>query len=126
MNAYLLVSGVLAILMGLAHSLIGEWLILRPLRSEGLPAVRGSGRHTKSTLRFTWHVTSVLGFGTAAILLYFARQPSFDPGAVFVLRALSVSYFICFGVSIVGSRARHPSWLVFLVIALLTWLSTSP
>lgn len=55
--------------MVIAHSVVGKILILIPIqKTEGLPAVRGSVRNTRSMPRFAWHVTSVLGIGIACIL----------------------------------------------------------
>jgi hypothetical protein len=125
MNYYLLISGILTIFMGIAHSVIGEVLIISPIqKTQGLPPVRKSVRATKLTLRFTWHVTSVLGFGTAVILLYFSRMSAFNQEQIFILRTLSLTFLVSFLVSLIGSRARHPAWAIFLVISVLTWLST--
>jgi hypothetical protein len=125
MNYYLLISGVLTIFMGIAHSIIGEALILRPLqKTDGLPAVRGSVRATKSTLRFTWHVTSVFGFGSSIILLYYCSRQEFSADQIFVLRILSLTNFVSFLVAIIGSGGRHLSWLVFIFVSVLTWLGT--
>src|SRR5688500_3758159 len=106
-NYYLLISAILTIVTCIAHSVIGEILILRPLqKAKGLPAVRGNVRTTKLTLRFTWHVTSVLGFGIAIILFYYCRLTAFGTEQLFVLRTISLTFFISFLVSIIGSRAR--------------------
>jgi hypothetical protein len=126
LNTYLLISGILAILLSVAHSIIGEVLILIPMqKSEGIPAVRGSIRTTKRTLRFTWHITSVLGVGIAFLLFHYAKFAAPTPDHVYVLRVLSLTFFASFVVSIVGSRARHPSWMVFLIVSILIWLGTN-
>ena len=112
--------------MVIAHSVLGELWILIPLqKTEGLPAVRGSKRFTKSTLRFAWHVTTVLGLGVACIFFYYAQFTEFTSDQISVLRILSVTFFVSFIVSIVGARARHPSWIVMLIVSILTWLSTN-
>lgn len=126
LNVYLVVSAVLTILMAIAHSVVGEILILIPLqKAEGLPAVRGSVRTTKSTLRFAWHVTSVLGIGIFIILYHYSAVPEFNPEQIFILRTLSLTFFTSFVIAIVGSRARHPSWAVFILVSILTWMSTN-
>lgn len=125
MNVYLIISASLTALMALVHSVVGELLILIPLqKAKGLPAVRGSVRVTKSTLRFTWHITSVLGLGLGIIFFYYARFTEFNSEQTFILRTLSLTYAASFLVALVGSRGRHPSWAVFLLVAILTWLST--
>ncbi|MEO6065693.1 MAG: hypothetical protein ABIP49_07960 [Lysobacterales bacterium] len=118
-------SAILTVLLSVIHSAVGEKLILIPLQhSEGLPAVRGSVRSTRETLRFAWHVTSVFGLGIAAILFRYARMDELDSGDIFILKTLSLTFLASFIVAIVGSRARHPSWIVFALLSLLTWLGT--
>ena len=126
MNVYLIISGILTALMAIVHSVVGEILILIPLqKAEGLPAVRGSVRTTRSTLRFTWHVTSVFGIGIAFIFFYYSRFTEFNSEQIYILRTLSLTFLASFVVAIVGSRARHPSWAVFIFVSILTWLSTN-
>ena len=124
MNYYLLVSAILMAIMGIAHSVVGEIKILQPLESsKDLPAVRGSTRHTRLTLRFTWHITTVLGFGIAAILFLYSQAMVLQAQQVVVVQIFSITFFISFLVSLIGSRARHPSWIVFLIASVLTWLA---
>lgn len=124
MNYYLLVSGILMVVMGIVHSIVGEKKIIGPIQhAEELPKVRGSIRGTKQTLRFAWHVTSVLGWGAGVILFYYATLTAFAADQIFVLKTLSVTFFICFLVSLIGSRAKHPSWIIFIIVSILTWLS---
>jgi hypothetical protein len=126
MNIYLLISGVLIIAMGIAHSIIGERSIIGPIqKTEVLPSVRGSITFTKRTLRFAWHVTSVFGFGIAIILLHYGRFSTFNSDQIFVLRTLSLTLFISFLVSVIGARAKHPSWIIFALAAVLVWISTT-
>lgn len=126
MNTYLIISSTLIILMMIAHSYLGEKLILRPLQtSKDLPIVRGSQDNTRSTLRFAWHVTSVLGFGIALILFYYAGFDGLSAEQSAVIRIFSVTFFISFLVALVGSKGRHLSWAVFLALSILTWVSAS-
>ncbi|HYC87321.1 MAG TPA: hypothetical protein VEB86_18945 [Chryseosolibacter sp.] len=123
MDTYLLISSILITLMAVSHSVVGELAIIGPLQKvPGLPALRGSIRLTKMTLRFAWHVTSVLGIGLAAILFYYSLDTGPDADRLFILKTLSLTFFAGFVVSIIGSRMKHPAWLVFLVVSILTWL----
>lgn len=126
MNTYLLISGALLALTAVVHSAVGEKLLLIPLQKvDGLPTVGGSTRVAKETLRFAWHVTSVLGIGIAVILVYYASVPKLAPDQIYVLRVLSLTCQASFVVAIVGSRARHPSWIVFLLVSILIWLGAA-
>ena len=123
LNTYLVIAGFLTILLSIAHTIIGEILILIPLqKAEGLPAVRGSVSTTKRTLRFTWHITSVLGIGIAFLLFHYAKFAELTPDHRYVLSIMSLTFFVSFVVSLVGSKARHPSWIVFLIVSILIWL----
>jgi hypothetical protein len=125
LNTHLVISGILSILLSIAHTIIGEILILIPMQNaEGIPAVRGSTRTTKRTLRFAWHVTSVLGIGIGFLLFQYAKFSELTPDHVYVLRILSLTFLASFILSIVGSRARHPSWVIFLIVSILIWLTT--
>jgi hypothetical protein len=124
MNYHLFTSAVLVAITSLLHSLIGEVKIIGPIqKSSDLPAVRGSIRHTKLTLRFTWHVTTVLGFGFAVILFHLSTR-ELTADHIFIVRAISLTFLVNFFVSLIGSRARHISWVAFLVITVLTWWGT--
>lgn len=121
MNAYLLTASLLIVATAVVHSVLGELWIIGKLDPRGLPALRGSRAATRRTLRFTWHVTSVLGLGIAAVVLYLASVERLTAEQTAVLRVISVTLFASFLVAIVGSRGRHPSWLVFLIVAGLVW-----
>jgi hypothetical protein len=122
MNGYLVTASVLTGLMCLAHSVLGEIFILIPLHRREGRAGR-TGLTTRAVLRFTWHILSVLGLGMAAILGYYSRFPALAADQIAVLRILALTSLVSFGIALAGSRARHPSWAVFLVVAGLTWLS---
>ena len=125
MNLHLLISAVLLVSLSIAHTIVGEVLVLRPLdRATGLPGIRGSVRTMRETLRFAWHVTSVLGVGVAAVLLHCARLTPLDGDSARVVRIVALTCAASFVVALVGSRGRHPSWVVFLVVAILSWLGS--
>lgn len=120
MNSLLLAAALIAIATVLVHSILGEWLIIGRLQAKLLPSVRGSRTITLRTLRFAWHITTVLGLGIALILLHQAKLAAPD---VFVLRCLMLTFFASFLVALLGSRARHPSWIAFIAMAVLVKLA---
>lgn len=124
MNAALLLAIALLIVLGVAHSYLGErYILVRLFRRTDLPHLRGSDTFTRQTLRFAWHITSVAWFGIATLLFLLARSdgplPTADIGAVVAVTALISSI-----VALVGARGRHASWIVFLIIAGLVWYGT--
>ena len=120
MNSLLLAAALIAIATVLVHSILGEWLIIGRLQAKLLPSVRGSRTITLRTLRFAWYITTVLGLGIALILLHQAKLAAPD---VFVLRCLMLTFFASFLVALLGSRARHPSWIAFIAMAVLVKLA---
>jgi hypothetical protein len=120
MKPFLAVAALLAVLIGVLHSYLGErYLLIRLFRRENLPRLFGSDEFTKRTLRFAWHVTSIAWFGLAGILLLLARQQA-SPLAV--SRAVAGTFLASALLAAAGSRGRHYSWVVFLAIAALAWL----
>jgi len=115
---YLPVAASLAVLIGVAHSYLGERYILQRLFRRELPKLFGSDWFTKRTLRFAWHLTSVAWWGFAALL--FMLPPVGGEGARQTVLWVVVGVFGVSAVAaLVGSRGRHLSWVVFLAIALL-------
>lgn len=110
----LLATAALLVLVGLAHSVLGERYILTRLFRRPLPPLFGSDAFTKGTLRFAWHITTIAWFGFAALLVNdFASRGS-------SLRIVSVTFLATGLVALVASRGTHLSWIVFLAIAALT------
>ncbi|MEX2154720.1 MAG: hypothetical protein WD825_15365 [Gemmatimonadaceae bacterium] len=125
MNTLLLAAAGLILLLGAAHSYLGErYILIRLFRRSDLPTMFGSDLFTRRTLRFAWHLTTVVWWGLAALLFVAARNgsgamPLARVGAIVATTALASAV-----VAFVGSHGRHLSWLVFLAISMLAWLGT--
>jgi hypothetical protein len=120
MRISLLIAAGLTTLLAAAHSYLGErYILMRLFRRTDLPKLFGGSEFTTRTLRFAWHITSVAWLGLASLILVLAQSP----GAAQVAQARLIAG--AFGISglaaLVGSRGRHLSWVVFLVIAALVW-----
>jgi len=109
-------AAVLLIAIGLAHSYLGErYILIRLFRKDDLPKLYGGTKFTKSTLRFAWHLTTVAWFGFALVLIHLSGD-SVSENVIGNIIALT---FLVHGiVSLVGSKGRHFSWPVFLVIGI--------
>ncbi|MEM6431459.1 MAG: hypothetical protein AAF708_19630 [Deinococcota bacterium] len=93
---------------------------MRLFRSRQLPQLFGDDSFTRQTLRFAWHITSVMGLGFAYLL--FAARLHFDMRQA-ILNTVSIVFAACGCLALGFTRARHLSWLVFLTVAVLAWLS---
>jgi hypothetical protein len=135
MNAYFAAAGGLTFLLGVAHSVLGELFLIRRLASDHLPPVApfslvevrnmglaGSGDLARRTLRFTWHIATVLGWTFAAILLRLALPSSPGPDREFVARATALSFCACSLLALFCTRGKHPAWVACLAIATFIWL----
>ena len=114
MSIPLVAAAVLAALLGTVHSYLGERFILLPLfRRHPLPDF------VRRTLRLAWHVTTVLAFGFTGLLLVMALP---DREATRTMAGIISATFALSGVvSLVISRGRHLSWIVFFAIGALVW-----
>ena len=111
-------AAALALLIGVAHSYLGERYILIRLLRLDLPRLFGSDWFTKRTLRFAWHVTTIAWWGFAALLLTLPATGEVA-SRLAVLWVVVGVFGVSGGVALVASRGRHLSWIVFLAIALL-------
>ena len=114
MTIALYFAAFLLVAIGITHSILGErYILIRLFRRDDLPKILGSAEFTKRTLRFAWHITTIAWWGIAAILAQIASG-AFSPQRVAL--AISITFCVSGLVSLIGSRARHYSWVVFLLI----------
>jgi len=107
-------AAVLAIALGVAHSLLGErYILVRLFRREDLPKLFGSADFTIRTLRFAWHITTVAWFGFAALLVHAGRSDGSMPGA---LRIIGLTFLASGLLPLFITRGRYLSWVVLFVI----------
>lgn len=109
----ILIASIILILIGVAHSYLGErYILIRLFKRDSIPHLFGSDNFTKGTLRFCWHVLSVAVFGFAAIL---SNKSSHDAltlyivGCVFLISALLAIFY---------TEGKHLSWVAFLIVSL--------
>ena len=124
MDNLLIIGAILVVLIGAAHSYLGEQYILGRLfcRSD-LPQLFGSDTFTKQTLRFAWHLTTIAWIGLASVILIGVVVPSSDQLST-ILKAISITFFISSVVTLAASKGRHFAWIVFLSISLLVWIGS--
>jgi hypothetical protein len=120
MSPFLTAAAALAVLLVAAHSYLGErYILVRLFRREDLPKLFGGTRFTKETLRFAWHITSVMGLGFAWLLLLLASGR--DVSTMDIARVIAATFGACGVLALVGSRGRHLSWIAFFGIAALVF-----
>jgi hypothetical protein len=131
MNAYFVFAALIAVILGIVHSYMGEKYLVSPiLRSEHLSSVlSGSVSLKKVALRVCWHFATIAMWGTAATLVFLSSLPLSRISLV-VARIISLTFaaytilvFLTPGLRPIHLR-RHLAWAAFLAIAVLSWLGT--
>jgi len=115
-------AATLMILLGLAHSVLGErYLLIRLFRRPDLPKLFGGTAFTTRTLRFAWHLTTVIAWGLAAVVLQIGSLPDADGRRIALI--LAVTLLISGLLPLIVTRGRHLSWLVLFATGglLLAW-----
>jgi hypothetical protein len=134
MNWWLLAGAMLVLGAAMAHSLLGEKVILHRLfrrATEGDPAAGHNRRAvddplTRQTLRLAWHSLSVVLLGLSAILLVGAVDGGAFGGAWRAVMLILTATFAGLAVlSLAIARGRHIGWMWFAATALATWLSVT-
>ena len=100
-------AALLIVVLGLAHSVLGErYILVRLFRRSDLPKIFGSSDFTLRTLRFAWHITTVAWFGLAA-LMWAASQG--ELGTQSALRIIGYTAVASGFLPLVITRGKHPS-----------------
>lgn len=109
-------AATLIALLALVHSVLGERaIIIRLLRRDDLPKLFGSDTFTKQTLRYIWHLVTVLALGMAWLLVQIADGA--PPTAV--VRTLAGTLFASAALAVVVTRGRHLSWVIMVMAGII-------
>lgn len=125
MNIYYLTAGILCFILGLIHSVLGEYLIFRDKRNKGSLVPSKANMDLKERhLRIiwaSWHLVSFFGWCIGAFLV----KISLEQGKVdsefrdFIIQ--SAIYTMCASsfLVLIGTKGKHPGWIILLIIGML-------
>ncbi len=117
-QALLYLAAVLALALGIAHSVLGEkYILIRLFRRDDLPRLFGSADFTIRTLRFAWHLTTIAWSGFAALLIVQTQEDL--AGAT--LRIVGGTFLISGLLTLIASRGKHLAWVVMFCIGGIAW-----
>jgi hypothetical protein len=122
----LLAAGCLVFLLGLVHSLLGERLIFRHLRDNGIIPTKGCALLEERQVRIlwaSWHLVTAFGWAIGAILCGFYLSSStevFVPS--FVINAVALSMIAGAALVLFSTKGKHPAWIVLTAITALVLL----
>ena len=109
---------ILTVIIGVAHSYLGErYILIRLFKRNNLPKLFGGTSFTKNTLRFVWHLITVAWFGLGSILVLLAQR---EIRVDYIGYVIAITFFIHFAISLIASKGKHLSWIIFLLIGLLS------
>jgi hypothetical protein len=120
-------AAVVALIVGVVHSALGEVLIFRKLRRGAvIPNQAPAPLELRNVqiLWATWHLASAFAAGFAAILLFLASRDAAPNSAI--LWALILSFAAGSALVLVATRGRHPGWIGLLIVSVLTYLGGVP
>lgn len=113
-------AGVLAILLGIIHSVMGEILIFNQLRQSSvvpnLAPAPLKQRHI-NIVWASWHIVSILG-AALGLLLILMRNEWLQQTIYFkwtIILSMAASGLLV----LLATRGRHPGWFVLMLIAVL-------
>jgi len=119
----LLTASILTLIIGLAHSWLGEKKLIQPVIAlQDFPALLGSPDIAKSTLRVSWHLLSLCWWGIAGLLSYYAINNA--PAPIPLLSMITGVFGLSGLAALIFSRGKHKSWVIFFIVAAITgWLA---
>jgi hypothetical protein len=118
----LVAAAALAVVVGIVHSALGEFLIFRRLRwgglvpSEAAPVL--APRHL-AIIWASWHALTVFGLALAAIVLRIAEGLPAAELVGFVRGSIALAMSVAGGLVLFATRARHPGWIALLLVAVM-------
>ena len=127
MQTLFIAAGVVALITGIVHSALGEILIFRHLRINGIVPTMAAPPLRERHIRIiwaTWHLASVFGWAFAGILLRLAIAPEGSPSAM-IVGAIVFANLAGSLLVLIGTKGKHPGWIALLLVAVLTWFGAS-
>lgn len=113
----LAVAASLIWLTGLAHSILGErYILVRLFQRDNLPKVLGTTVFTAGTLRFAWHLTTVVWWAMAYLVFALGHGPVHRDEALLVT---GIASLVSAALPLYFTRGKHLSWVVFLLVGVL-------
>ena len=125
MNTYFLIAGMLCFILGLIHSILGEYLIFKNKRHKGhLVPSKVSVELKEKHLRIiwaTWHLASFFGWCIGAFLVKLSlEQNKLDSEFIdFIINSTIYTMVASALLVLIGTKGKHPGWIVLLLIGIL-------
>jgi len=125
-QTYMFVAGVLAVLTGVAHSVLGEILIFRHLRNGTLVPAMPAPPLKERNIRIiwaSWHLISIFGWAFGVVLLLLSSPTNGQSAQTLVVNAAVFAFAAGSLLVLIATKGRHPGWVAMLGVAALAWLA---
>ncbi len=125
MNGFLVAASLLAFAVAVVHSVLGEQLIFRRMRTGGMIPTNGGDLLRERQVRIlwaTWHLVSILGSGMAVLLLWLATPSSQHLVNSPATAVIAIAMLACSLLVLIATRGKHPGWIGLLGVAVLVFL----
>lgn len=125
----LLLAGCLAIILGIIHSILGEYLIFQRMRDVGIIPTNGGTLLKPKNVRIlwaSWHLVTVFGWALGSILCWLSLSSSVEliiPARL--TNIITVAMLLGAILVLIGTKGKHPGWVVLTIIALSTWIGNN-
>ena len=125
MNTYFLMAGILSLILGFVHSILGEYLIFRDKRDNGnLVPTKVNKDFKEQHLRIiwaTWHLSSFFGWCIGAFLIKISvTQGILNAESIsFLIYSILIAMVASSLLVLIATKGKHPGWIVLLLIGIL-------
>lgn len=122
MNPFFTAAGILVIVIGLVHSVMGEQLIFRRMRTKGFIPTHGGGLLREPHVRIlwaSWHIVTMLGWCIAVALFWLAHPTQAQLSQSLVSQAIAGALLGSSVLVLVATKGRHLGWAGLLAAAVL-------
>jgi len=124
MNPWFLASSILSYMLGIGHSVLGEWagdrVLVKRIQEVVLFEEVEKDVLGKRVVRLAWHATSIMWCGFGTLLLY-AAFVELNPPIISMMRIISLIFLLTSLLSL--ASVPRKAWL-FLAISITAWMGT--
>ena len=123
MDIILFSAGILSILVGLIHSIVGEILIFHKLREGGLIPTKQCLPISSKNVRIlwaTWHIATFFGRALGGLLIQVSNGKQVEPEII--IHYVGLAMLISGLLVLFATKGKHPGWVGLCGVAILCWV----
>ncbi len=123
MNIWLMVSSILSFVLGIGHTVLGEWIgervLVKKIQTLQLSEIEEKNLEAKKVVRLAWHATSIMWCSIGVIFLY---SSFIDLNNQFIIiRILSITFLL---LAVFALLTAPKKGALFLIISITSLIGT--